>query len=89
MADRKTNMRDEAFWHSRGYIPHFDRPNELQLITMRLEDAVPKGLVLKWKQELKWFEGISSRDPRQVALRIKIDKYEDAGYGAITQRTTQ
>jgi putative transposase len=28
-------------WHSRGYLPHFDRPHLLQFITFRLADALP------------------------------------------------
>jgi REP element-mobilizing transposase RayT len=69
-------------WRSRGYIPHFDQPQLLQLITIRLHDAVPEGVIANWKEELTWTKKVSARDPRQVALRKRIEKYEDAGYGA-------
>jgi putative transposase len=75
-------MNQETSWRSRGYIPHFDRPNLIQLVTFRLNDAVPEALIEKWKQALKWANGISASDARQSVLRRKIEKYEDAGYGA-------
>jgi putative transposase len=68
-------------WRSRGYIPHFEQPNLIQLITFRLYDAVPEDLILKWKNELSWVEKILADDPRQVALRKKIEKYEDSCHG--------
>ena len=68
-------------WRSRGYIPHIDRPHLIQLVTIRLHDAVPEALVEKWKIELAWTRRLSARDPRQVALRKLNDKYEDAGCG--------
>jgi putative transposase len=69
-------------WSSRGYIPHFNRPHLIQLITFRLEDAVPEKLIEQWKSELRWSDGISASDPRQIALQKMIVKYEDAGHGA-------
>jgi putative transposase len=66
---------ESAAWRSRGYIPHFDLPNLIQTITFRLEDSVPKSLIEQWKRELAW-------DHHHVKLRIKLDKYEDSGYGA-------
>ncbi|MGD0098862.1 MAG: transposase [Acidobacteriota bacterium] len=73
---------ESSGWYSRGYIPHFDQPDLIQLITFRLNDAVPRELVKQWKTELAWVEKLSARDPRQAVLRKRIDKYEDAGYGA-------
>jgi putative transposase len=69
-------------WRSRGYIPHFDRPGLIQSITLRLEDAVPEAVIKQWKLELAWAKGISATDLRHVALRKRIEKYEDAGHGA-------
>ena len=76
-------------WRSRGYIPHFDQRNLIQSVTFRLEDAVPEELVKQWKLELSWAKRISASDPRQVALRRKIEKYEDAGIGACWLRNDQ
>lgn len=69
-------------WRSRGYLPHFDRPGVIQTITFRLADAVPESVIEKWKQELRWVEGLPATDNRAVELRKRIDKYEDAGHGA-------
>jgi REP element-mobilizing transposase RayT len=69
-------------WRSRGYIPHFDQPQRIQFITLRLYDAVPEAVIAKWKEELLWAGKVSASDPRQVDLRKRIEKYEDAGYGA-------
>jgi putative transposase len=71
-----------SIWRSRGYIPHFDQPGLIQSITFRLHDAVPEALVDQWKRELNWISKISANDPRQVALRRRIEAYEDKGYGA-------
>jgi REP element-mobilizing transposase RayT len=32
-------------WYSRGYLPHFDNPDVIQMITIRLKDAVPLKLI--------------------------------------------
>ena len=69
-------------WYSRGYIPHFNQSNQIQLVTIRLYDAVPETVIDDWKKELGWKKKISAKDPRQIELRKRIDKYEDAGYGA-------
>jgi putative transposase len=69
-------------WHSRGYFPHLDAPGELQAITYRLNDAVPKAVVDRWRREL-------SHEPeavRERKLRAWIAKYEDAGHGSCLLR---
>jgi REP element-mobilizing transposase RayT len=79
--DIKIPRCESSVWHSRGYIPHFDEPDRIQFITFRLHDAVPQALIEQWKKELAWVEKLSAEDPRNVALRKRIDKYEDSGYG--------
>ncbi len=69
-------------WRSRLYVPHFDQPHIIQLITIRLNDAVPQELIERWKNELDWAEKMPADDLRRSALRIRIQKYEDEGYGA-------
>ena len=69
-------------WYSRGYLPHFSDPCLVQSITFRLCDAVPNFLVTRWQEELNWIEGMAAGDPREVELRKRLAKYEDAGHGA-------
>jgi len=61
-------------WHSRGYLPHYDSPLEIQSICFRLFDAVPAHLLLQWKHKLVLH-------PTSSTLRDRIDLYEDAGHG--------
>jgi REP element-mobilizing transposase RayT len=75
-------MDENTGWRSRGYIPHFDQLNLIQLITFRLYDAVPEALILEWKNELSLIGKISMNNPRQVALQKRINKYEDSCHGA-------
>ena len=64
-------------WYSRGYLPHFDRPNLIQGITFRLADALPDSVIDKWNYELQCLDD----SVREIELRKRIDKYLDAGHG--------
>ena len=66
-------------WHSRGFVPHFDKPDAIQAVTFRLHDSVPVDLIARWREELGWKEG--SNDEALIELRQRISKYEDAGHG--------
>lgn len=35
-------------WHSRGYLPHFDRPGLVQMVNYRLGDAMPADRRHEW-----------------------------------------
>jgi putative transposase len=67
-------------WHSRGYLPHLDAPNEIQALTFRLADALPAKVVAGWRKELVREEVDSGK--REQRLRRQIARYEDAGHGA-------
>ena len=69
-------------WHSRGYLPHLDAPGELQAITFRLNDAVPKALVDRWRRELS----CETDTTRERKLKIRVAKFEDAGRGSCLLR---
>jgi hypothetical protein len=60
---------ESSYWRSRGYIPHCDR--KIQLITMRLHDAVPESLIKQWKIELKWLGKMPESEPRNMELRFE------------------
>jgi REP element-mobilizing transposase RayT len=68
-------------WHSRGYLPHLDSENEIQSLNFRLYDAVPMRLIEEWRCQLGWSRNLKQSDPKAVALRRRIETYEDAGYG--------
>jgi putative transposase len=65
-------------WYSRGYLPHFDAPDLNQMITIRLEDALPMSLVKEWKRSLTKTDGTIDKK----ALHKRCEKYLDAGHGA-------
>src|SRR4051812_8661593 len=63
-------------WHSRGYLPHFDSETATQGVTFRLFDSVPHSLIERLKRE-----EARSQNP-DAEVRILLEKYSDAGYGA-------
>ena len=69
---------DQGRWHSRGYLPHFDRSEMAQFITCHLADSLPKHVLDRWKAELPNQDDIE----QQILLRRRIEKYLDQGYGA-------
>jgi REP element-mobilizing transposase RayT len=54
----------------------------MQALTFRLHDAVPDPVIQSWKAQLSWIEALPASDPREIELRKRLSKYEDAGYGA-------
>jgi REP element-mobilizing transposase RayT len=64
--------RQEYGWHNRGYLRHFDAPEQAQFITFRLFDSMPQELLDKWRNEV----------PNDVQFRKRIERYLDAGYGS-------
>lgn len=80
--DTSTSTRIEGSfpkvgWHSRGYLPHCEARN-LQFITFRLYDSVPKEVILKWKEQV-----VHESDFEQANKLLRLlDQYEDAGKGS-------
>jgi len=56
-------------WHSRGYLPHLDRPGLVQAVTFRLGDALPRALVDRWSGE-------------PIERHWQRERTLDAGHGA-------
>ena len=71
-------------WHSRGYLPHFDGHAIPQFITLHLADSIPVRVVERWQTQL---HHITER-AKEVALRKRIEKYLDMGYGHCFLRNT-
>jgi putative transposase len=59
-------------WHSRGYLPHFDAAGVMQMLTYRLEDALPHGVLERCLRD-------ASHD---AARRRRLEECLDAGLGA-------
>ena len=72
----------EPEWHSRGYLPHFDRANTLQGVTFRLHDSIPSDIIELWKQELGYRENGPADSPEAIKLRHRLEAYANAGHGA-------
>jgi|GEM_PF-279174 len=66
-------------WHSRGFLPRFDKPGAIQAITFRLHDSVPFDLIDRWREEIRGMEICDNEAAAE--LRLRISKYEDAGHG--------
>jgi len=65
-------------WHERGYLPHCDFPNLIQLVTFRLADSMPASRRAEWEHLLK-IEDVRER-------RMKLEDYLDRGIGGCVLR---
>ena len=79
---RASGPRFRRGWYSRGYHPHFEAAYWVQSITFRLHDSVTTDLLQQWREELGLLCAQDRDDPRMLALRSRLDEYEDAGNGA-------
>jgi len=61
-------------WHSRGYIPHYDVPGLIQLLTIRLHDSMPAARLAQLNR--------TSGKLTPVQIRSALENHLDAGYGA-------
>lgn len=65
-------------WYSRGYLPHFDGGDIVQMVTFRLADSFPRRLLATWADEL-------ARLPQQAIeaeQRRRMEAHLDTGMGA-------
>ena len=68
--------KDPRFWHSRGYLPHFDKDGFIQFITFRLADSMPQDVLEKWRLEL------DLNEITDVDFRRRFEHYLDQHYGS-------
>jgi REP element-mobilizing transposase RayT len=86
---------EAAAWRSRGYLPHFDQPGLLQMVTFRLADALPAGMLsdLPPSRIASHSERFAARHaddvpPRRqpraddLSRRRRLEALLDAGHGA-------
>src|SRR5512133_1839035 len=65
-------------WHTRGYLPHYDKPGTLQMLTFRLADAMPA------ERRQEWEALLHIADERE--RRTRLEAYLDLGYGECVLR---
>ena len=64
-------------WHSRGYLPHFDKHNTVQSVTFRLADSLPQTKL--WQLELQ-LNGLA-QNRVDAQRRRRIEAWLDSGMG--------
>lgn len=67
--------KDPRYWHSRGFLPHFDADGFTQFITFRLADSVPQNVLEKWRVEL------DKGEIKDADFRRRVEYYLDQNYG--------
>jgi REP element-mobilizing transposase RayT len=77
-----TDSSIRGHWHSRGYLPHFDRPELIQSITLYLGDALPKVVIDGWRAELQLLDLKNQTDNYRMELHRRVARYGDLGRGA-------
>ena len=62
---------DGRAWKSRGYLPHFDQPGAVQMLTFRLADSMPKSVLAQ-----------ASEITDDARKRARLEQLLDHGYGS-------
>ena len=64
-------------WNSRGYVPHFDPPGAVQLVTFRTRDSLPAHVTGSMVAELRFVPS----DLRDEAQERRVESYLASGHG--------
>ena len=72
-------------WYTRGYLPHYDQGEIYQVITYRLGDSLPQGILKDMQSELKNV----APEFMKMKRRRKIEKYLDKGHGSCVLKNTE
>lgn len=72
---REGKVVEGGIRYSRGYLPHYEAPENMYMVTYRLADALPASVV---ERQIK--SGLRESNP--MAYRKWIEQYLDAGHGA-------
>ena len=64
----------EGWWHSRLYLPHFEQPGAVQMITFRLADSLPSQILERLEREMG--------DRTEAARRRRTEAHLNSGSGA-------
>jgi REP element-mobilizing transposase RayT len=74
-------------FRTRGYLPHLQTSNETYFVTFRIEDSLPKALVIRWKNELEYQKKLAGNDLENInelqrKYFFKVDDYLDKNQGS-------
>jgi putative transposase len=69
-------------WHSRGYLPHFERAELIQHVTFHLADSMAKEAVERMDTDIRCLPP----EKRDAERRKRIQAWIDAGHGSCVLR---
>ena len=72
-----TSRDDYRGWYTSRKLPHFDSPDAIQFLTFRLADSLPADVL----RSLKTAVDLLAKNDQPNAMRARIEKYLDRGYG--------
>jgi type I restriction enzyme R subunit/putative DNA methylase len=67
-----------GYWHSRGYLPHFESKEKLQHVSFHLADSLPKSVLEQLEEEYKNLPS----EKQAVEKRKIVEAWVDAGHGS-------
>jgi REP element-mobilizing transposase RayT len=79
------NNEQNKGWYNRGYLPHFDEQNRIQMVNFRLDDSMPMSVIEKFERRLTEMMHMPDNDvrSREIArLYYKREEYLDKGFGS-------
>ena len=76
--NREGLKKQFGYWHYRGYLPHFEKAGNYQIITFRLSDSIAQKKYKQICEHVKLFE----ESERNLKKRILLDEYIDGGLGS-------
>ncbi len=76
-------MSEHKGWHGRGYLPHFDSPETVQMVTVRQADSLPAELFAQWKRELEM--SVPASEAKRE-LRGRAERFLDEAHGSCVLR---
>jgi len=71
-------MASASYWHSRGYLPHFESGLLLQHVTYHLADSLPHDVVTRLDAELRDV----APEHMDAERRTWLEAWIDAGHGS-------
>lgn len=63
-----------VYWHSRGYLPHFEAGETTQSITFRLGDSLPANVLAQLQTELQTLPEAATAQERRKRIEALLDQ---------------